>query len=90
MTDSKHPEAMNEELDLEQLHDVSGGFWGILKKAFTYAVKEGAREIEETQRTGELPSRFHTPITDVGGNSGGGSPISSDCTLNNGDYGRHY
>ena len=78
-----------EELSLEQLSECNGGFVGLLK-AFAEAVIEGAREIETTQKTGTLPNRFWTPITDVSGGSSGGSPNSSDCTLNDGDYGKWY
>ena len=82
-------DTISEELSLEQLSECSGGFFGLLK-AFAEAVIDGAREIETTQETGTLPNRFRTPITDVSGDSGGGSPNSSDCTLNDGDYGKWY
>ena len=72
---------------MEQIN--GGSLWRVLA-SFGKAVIEGAKEIQATQETGTLPDRFMTPITDVSGNSGGGSPGSSECTLNNGDYGRHY
>jgi hypothetical protein len=80
---------ISEELSLEQLSEYSGGFFGLLK-AFAEAVIEGARQIEITQETGTLPNRFWTPITDVSGGPSGGSPNGSDCTLNDGDYGKWY
>ncbi len=80
-------DTISEELSLEQLSECSGGFFGLLK-AFAEAVIEGAREIETTQETGTLPNRFWTPVTDVSGCSSGGSPNSSDCTLNDSDYGK--
>jgi len=89
MTTSFIDEAIDQELFLAEMEAISGGFFGLLK-SFGKAVIEGAREIETTQETGTLPNRFWTPVTDVGGASDGGSPGSSECTLNNGDYGRHY
>lgn len=69
-TTSQEPNT--EELSLEQLSECNGGFLGLLK-AFAEAVIEGAREIETTQKTGTLPNRFWTPITDVsGGECAGG------------------
>jgi len=82
-------EASTEELSLEQLSKCNGAFLGLLK-AFAEAVVEGARQIEATQETGTLPNRFWTPITDVSGGASGSRPNSSDCTLNNGDYGKWY
>ena len=81
---------INQELSLEDMEQINGGsLWRVLA-SFGKAVIEGAKEIQTTQETGTLPDRFMTPITDVSGNSGGGSPDSSECTLNNGDYGRQY
>ena len=82
-------ETIDQELTFEQMETINGGFFGLLK-SFGKAVIAGAREIETTQETGTLPNRFWTPVTDVSGSSDGGSPGSSECTLNNGDYGRHY
>ena len=81
---------IDQKLSLEDMEKLNGGsLWRILT-SFGKAVIEGAKEIQTTEETGTLPDRFMTPITDVGGNSGGGSPGSSECTLNNGDYGKHY
>ena len=65
---------LDQELDLHQLTECSGGFHWRLLKEFFKAVKEGAEEIQETERTGQLPDRFFMPMTDVGGGSGVWSP----------------
>jgi hypothetical protein len=62
---------MDQEISVDQLGDCSGGMWGTLLKSFAKAVYNGAKEIKEVQETGELPDRFFTPISNVGGGSSG-------------------
>jgi hypothetical protein len=52
---------VDQELRIDQLSTCSGG----ILPAFFIAVFKGAKEIEETQRTGKLPERFNTPVSDI-------------------------
>ena len=48
---------LDQELSLNELEDVNGAFWGWLI-GFGIATYKATKEVEKTQKTGELPCRF--------------------------------
>ena len=62
-------DGIDNELSIDQLTECSGG----ILPAFIVAVIKGAKEIEETQRTGKLPERFNKPVSDIFKGDGGGN-----------------
>ncbi|MAS28915.1 MAG: hypothetical protein CMN97_11835 [Synechococcus sp. NAT40] len=80
---------VDQELSIDTLSACSGGDkltpWGFFTQ-FAVAVYKGAKEIEETQRTGKLPERFHTPVSDIFGGDGVWMPPGGDTSDNPGVF----